>query len=205
MSADVQQRIEAAFGVPVKNTYSCTEAGYLASPCPAGHGLHVHAENVLLEVLDGEGLPCLPGQTGRIVITTLHNFRTPFIRYEIMDEATLGPARCQCGRGLPLLLRVDGRRRPMFVLPGGQRRDSAPLVIGMERTDGIYQYQIVQRAEEHVVVRVVPNSRWTPEQPDRIRALFHAFFERPIRVDIECVAHLELPPGGKLRVAVVEI
>src|SRR5262249_20787843 len=47
-----RERIEAGFGVPVKNCYSATEAGYIASPCPLGHGLHVHAENVLTEVLD---------------------------------------------------------------------------------------------------------------------------------------------------------
>ena len=34
------------------------------SPCPAGHGLHVHAENILTEVLDADGNPCPPGQTG---------------------------------------------------------------------------------------------------------------------------------------------
>src|SRR5262249_5890041 len=88
LTEETRGRIEAGFGVPVKNTYSCVEAGYLASPCPEGHGLHVHAENVLLEVLDDDGQPCPPGQAGRGVLTTLHNFLTPFIRYEIGDAAT---------------------------------------------------------------------------------------------------------------------
>src|SRR5262245_8725216 len=79
---DVRQCIEESFGVPVKNLYSSTEAGYVASPCPLGHGLHVHAESVLAEVLDADDRPCLPGQTGRLVLTTLHNFVTPFIRYD---------------------------------------------------------------------------------------------------------------------------
>ncbi|MDX1944237.1 MAG: hypothetical protein SFU86_02440, partial [Pirellulaceae bacterium] len=52
---DMRERIETAFGVPVKNTYSCMEAGYLASPCPVGDGFHVHGENVILEVLDEAG------------------------------------------------------------------------------------------------------------------------------------------------------
>ncbi len=104
LPAAVRQRIEAGFGVPVQNTYSTTEAGYIASPCPRGHGLHVHAENVLAEVLDADDRPCLPGQTGRLVLTTLHNFLTPFLRYDILDDVTLCPARvpagavCPCGR-----------------------------------------------------------------------------------------------------------
>src|SRR5438132_1359691 len=42
---DLKARVEAAFGVPVVNTYSCYEAGYVAVTCPAGHGLPAFAEN----------------------------------------------------------------------------------------------------------------------------------------------------------------
>ena len=92
LTPEVQGLIEEVFGVPVKNLYSCFEAGYLASPCPEGHGMHVHAENVLLEVLDADGRPCQPGETGRVHITHLHNLRGPFVRYELGDEATVGHA-----------------------------------------------------------------------------------------------------------------
>ena len=62
LTPEAQARIESAFHVPVKNLYSCAEAGYLASPCPAGDGLHVHAENVILELLDDADQPCAPAQ-----------------------------------------------------------------------------------------------------------------------------------------------
>lgn len=102
LPADIKQRIEAGFGVPVKDLYSTTEAGYMASPCPSGHGLHVHAENMIAEVLDANNRPCAPGETGRLVFTSLHSFRMPFIRYDIVDDVTLAAAPCPCGRGLPL-------------------------------------------------------------------------------------------------------
>jgi len=111
LTETMRGRIESAFGVPVKNTYSCCEGGYLASPCPGGSGLHVHAENILLEVLDKSGRPCGTGETGRVYLTTLHNFQMPLIRYELGDEATLGPERCPCGRGLSLLASVQGKRQ----------------------------------------------------------------------------------------------
>jgi phenylacetate-CoA ligase len=103
LTADVRARVEAAFGVPVKYSYNSTEAGYLASPCPGNHGLHVHAENVLVEVLNEMGQPCRPGETGRVYLTHLHNFRGPLVRFELGDSATLGAELCPCGRGLPLL------------------------------------------------------------------------------------------------------
>ena len=198
-------RIEEGFGVPVKNTYSCVEAGYLASPCPEGHGLHVHAENVLLEVLDESGHPCRPGETGRVVLTTLHNYLTPFVRYEILDGATLGPERCPCGRGLPLLTRVLGKQRPQFRLADGRRKDSGFLVRHLRRLGGYHQHQIVQRAVDHVIVRLVPDRSWTADHPAQVVQGVRDYFEAPIRVDVETPERLEITPAGKLHDVICEI
>jgi phenylacetate-CoA ligase len=204
LSGPTQQRIEAAFGVPVKNTYSCSEAGYLASPCPDGPGLHVHAENVVLEVLDANGRPCLPGQTGRVVVTTLHNLLTPFVRYEILDEAEVG-SECGCGRGLPVLARVLGKERPVLQLPDGRVKHSSALTIGLWRAGGFHQFQVVQRARDHVVVRVIPDHSWTAEHPSRITGAVHEFFEAQVRVEVDAVDRFELPPSGKLLAVVSEL
>lgn len=201
----MRERIEAAFGVPVKDLYSSTEAGYVASPCPLGHGHHVHAESVIVEVLDANDRPCLPGQTGRLVFTTLQNFITPFIRYDILDEVTLGAGPCPCGRGLPLWTRVDGRRHPLLHLPGNQRKSSMGITLGLRQVGGCHQFQFVQRAVDHVIVRVVPDSSWGPEHAQRMRQLVEREFAYPIRVDVEEKARLERQPGGKLRIAVVEM
>jgi phenylacetate-CoA ligase len=200
-----RQRIEGAFGVPVKNLYSTTEAGYMASPCPTGAGLHVHSENVLIEVLDADNHPCLPGQTGRLVFTTLHNFLTPFLRYEILDEVTLAPAPCACGRGLPLWSYVDGRRHPMLYLPDGRRKSSMGITLGIRKVGGCRQFQIVQRTVDHVIVRVVPDRTWHADHAGRMRQVIHEEFESPVRVDVEEKTHLERSPGGKLKVVVVEL
>jgi phenylacetate-CoA ligase len=205
LSEPTRQRIEAAFGVPVKNTYSCEEAGYVASPCPDVTGLHVHAENVILEVLDQAGRPCLPGQVGRVVLTTLQNFLCPFIRYEIADEAEVGPQPCSCGRGLPVLARVLGKERPILELPDGQVKHSSALTIGLWRAGGFHQFQVIQQARDQVLVRVVPDRTWTTEHPPRITQAIREFFEAPVRVEVETLERFELPPSGKLRAVVSEL
>jgi len=210
LAPEVQARIERAFGVPVRNTYSCCEAGYLATSCPQHPGLHVHAENVILEVLDDAGLPCGPGQTGRVYLTTLHNFRTPFLRYQLGDLARVapscvGPSSCPCGRGLPLLETVEGKARPMFRLPDGRLKSSYGLSYFLRDVGGHHQHQMIQKAVDHVVVRIVPAAGWTPEHAERLRLGVQNFFETPIRVDVEITERMEMPASGKFKSIVCEL
>ncbi|MFN4259682.1 MAG: phenylacetate--CoA ligase family protein [Gemmataceae bacterium] len=205
LTQDMKEHIESAFAAPVKNLYSTTETGYIASPCPEGHGLHVHAENVLVEILDDQDQPCRPGQTGRVVLTTLRNFLAPFLRYEILDDATLAPGPCPCGRGLPLLTNVAGRRHPMLRLPGGRRKIITGLYLGLRQIGGCHQFQIVQRAEDHVIVRLVPDQTWSADHPTRIRALVREHCETPMRVDVDLLERIELPRSGKLKIALIEM
>ena len=204
LTDEAQTKIETAFRAPVKNLYSCAEAGYLASPCPAGHGLHVHAENVILEILDDADQPCQSGETGRVVLTILHNFRTPFIRYDIGDVATLAPMPCQCGRGLPLLTRVHGKVRPHFRLAGGRWKHSSDLVHAITTVGGHHQHQVVQKAIDHVIVRIVPNCAWTGDHNQRLIQAVRVFFESPVNVQLELKERLEPLPGGKLQSMVCE-
>jgi phenylacetate-CoA ligase len=205
LSEEAQTEIEAAFGAPVVNTYSCAEAGYLASTCPAGQGLHIHAENVLLEVLDESGQPCRPGQTGQVVLTSLNNFRAPFVRYEVGDLATVGPERCRCGRGLPVLARVQGKNSPLFRLPNGRSKDSTAVTFLVRKIGSHWQHQVVQKALDHVVVRLVVDATWTDQHADRLREKLREFFEAPIRVEIEIRDQLPVPPSGKFQSMIVEL
>lgn len=204
LSDDARAAIEAGFGVPVKNTYSCSEAGYLASPCPEGHGLHVHAENVLLEVLNDDNQPCAPGETGRVIVTTLQNHATPFIRYDIQDTVTLGPERCPCGRGLPLFTQVHGKVRPLFILPGGRRVASSRLAQYFRGLELCYQYQIIQRGFDHFVVRLIPSRQWNADSPARVEQFFRDYIEMPVRVEIELVEKLA-GPSGKVNAVLIEL
>jgi phenylacetate-CoA ligase len=205
LTEEARKTIETAFGVPVKNTYSCAEAGYLASPCPEGHGFHVHAENVLLEVLDDQGQPCVPGQTGQVYVTHLHNYRGPFMRYKLGDEATVGPASCPCGRGLPLLERVQGKNSPMFHLPNGRRKSSVILARLVRKLGGHWQHQIVQQSAADVVARVVPDAAWTEKHAEDLRHIVAEFFEGPIRVALEVHERLKVPASGKFQSMVNEL
>lgn len=118
VDGSLRHMVREAFGCPVIDTYSCTEVGQIAQQCPDPTHLHV-VPNVLVEVVDSDGRPCPVGQPGRVLVTSLHSFAMPIIRYELGDLATRG-APCAEGITLPVLESVDGRIQSTVTLDDGQ-------------------------------------------------------------------------------------
>jgi phenylacetate-CoA ligase len=144
-------------------------------------------------VLNDAGQPCLPGEVGRVVITDLHNYATPLIRYEIRDYAEVGPV-CSCGRGLATLKRIMGRRRNMVTLPDGSRH--WPLV-GAHRyreVADIRQYQLIQHGVDDIEIRLLV-SPLTPVQEAAITTLAHQALGHPFKLRFSYFEH-ELPGTG---------
>jgi len=157
----------------------------------------VQSESLILEVLDDAGQPCQPGEVGRVVITDLHNFATPLIRYEIRDYAEVGPA-CPCGKGLPTLSRIMGRRRNMVTFPDGRKH--WPLVGAYHYRDiaDIRQYQVVQHSLHDIEVRLVTPEKISATQEAKLTKLVHAAIGHPFPLRFSYFGQ-ELPQtrGGK--------
>lgn len=201
LDPQVRSVCEDAWGVPVVDTYSSQEVGYIGLQCPTGSGYHVQSEHLLVEVLDDAGKLCSSGQTGRVVVSTLHNFATPLLRYEIGDYAEVGEL-CPCGRGLPLLNRVLGRQRNMFTLPdGGQvwptSGDAATYRATFGTLPRLRQFQVIQRRIDLVEMLVVAERRFNAEE----EALVHAYLRKTLGYDFAAVFTYvdEIPrsAGGK--------
>jgi phenylacetate-CoA ligase len=191
----LEARIAAQWGVRCTDLYSAGEIGYLAMRC-AEHGrLHAQSEAVLVEILDERGRACASGETGRVVVTPLHNLATPLLRYDLGDYATVG-APCACGRGLPVLDAVRGRVRNMAVTPDGRRLWPA----GMNRLGGIAairQAQCVQTALDRIEVRAVCERPLTDDEQGEVAAIVRHGLDFAFQVDIVAVDRIERGPGGK--------
>lgn len=169
VDGEVRETCRDIWGVEVMDIYTSVEAGYLAVQCPEQDHYHIQAESVLLEILDDDNEPVLPGQWGRVVVTPLHNFATPLLRYEMGDYAELGE-RCDCGRGLPVIKRILGRGRDMVVLPSGEKRFGWLSSRGIAKIAALVQYQVVQRSPEEMEVRMVAHRHLTEDEREIVRA-----------------------------------
>jgi len=167
---DARAEIRAAWGVPVADMYTCREIGYMALQCPRHEHYHVMAEGVYLEILDADGNSCAPGRTGRVVLTPLHHFAMPLIRYDIGDYAEAGEP-CDCGRGLPVIRRIVGRVRNMLRLPGGGLRHPRFGETQFGGVAPVRQFQVLQKTLREIEVALVVARPLTAEEQAKLRAL----------------------------------
>ena len=201
---DVRALCREKLGITLTDIYSCQEMGYLASQCPVHEHYHVQSENVLLEVLNDAGQPCQVGETGRVVISALHNFATPLIRYDIGDYAqvgsnssTNGGEPCSCGCTLPVLSQIHGRARNMVSYPDGNTR--WPFVGSSQYRDiaNIKQFQFVQHSINHIEVRLVTEKPLSTEQEQQLTQIIHTALMHPFPLTFSYHAKLERSKGGK--------
>lgn len=197
LSPSLRQAVHSVLETPVADLYSSQEVGNIALQCPEGEGYHVMAESVLVEVLDDQGAPCSDGQVGRVVISDLHNFATPLIRYDIGDMAEPG-GRCACGRGLPTLRRILGRERNLLLLPDGSRHWPLVGFARFREVAPIQQYQMVQHSRSAVEVRLVCERPLTRDEETRLGDVIRGALGYPFDLDfIYFAGELPRSPGGK--------
>ena len=194
---ELRERTRAVLGLEIEDAYTSEEFGFLALQCPDGEGYHIMAETHIVEVVDDAGEPCAPGEWGRVLVTDLHNFATPLIRYDIGDYAVAG-APCACRRGLPRLERIMGRKRNLVVLPDGSRH--WPLT-GYSKYHGIApirHYQLIQRDLETVEMRLVVAESLSPDQEAKLRAQIQTSVGYPFEIRLTYFADtLPADPSGK--------
>ena len=110
--------VQDVFGARVIDRYSSEEFGYIALQCPVHDHLHVCSPSLIVEIVDDDGNACDVGVPGRVLVTSLHNFAMPLIRYDIGDIAEFGEP-CDTGLSWPVIAKVNGRVRDSITLPDG--------------------------------------------------------------------------------------
>jgi phenylacetate-CoA ligase len=83
--------ITAGFGVPVSNSFACTEG--LAGTSEPGEPVLTFATDLCIaELVDARGEPVPAGTpSAKVLLTNLHNLTQPLIRYELTDSFTARP------------------------------------------------------------------------------------------------------------------
>jgi len=194
--------IEAVFSAPVFETYGSREVMLIGAECDRHEGLHLTAENLLVEILDDDGAPTAAGEEGNVVITDLFNYGMPFIRYANGDRAVAGGRPCSCGRGLPLLRQVVGRQLDVLHTPSGRRVPGEFFPHLLKDYSSVQRYQVIQDALDHVELRLVLAGPLTDLARLMLEAEARQVLGADVRFEVLVVNEIPLTPAGKLQVVV---
>ncbi|HUI59925.1 MAG TPA: hypothetical protein VLX90_06870, partial [Steroidobacteraceae bacterium] len=123
--------ITGVLGCPLFERYGSREFGMIAAECECHRGLHLNAAAAYVEHTPVAGSE-VEGMR-EMLVTDLLNFAMPLIRYRINDCVVPGGEECPCGRGLPLLGRIEGRTTDTFRLANGD------VVPGVALTNRVLQ------------------------------------------------------------------
>ena len=186
------------FGCQIIANYSAAETGFIGLQCPLYPIYHVQSETIRVEILDVDGQPCKPGEVGRVVVTPLHNFATPLLRYEIGDEAEVGEP-CACGRGLPVLKRIVGRTVDYLVLPSGERRRATLGISELLKYPDIIEFQHIQRSFHCIEIMLVVERVLKAEEIGRMREALSKIIGSEFEIIITFHDRIPRTVSGKLR------
>lgn len=195
----VRALCQERWGVPIADTYSARDAGYLALQCPQAEHYHLQDEATLVEILDEAGLPCPPGAIGRVVVTPLHNLAMPLLRYDIGDYAEAG-GPCACGRGLGVITRILGRRQNLLRLPDGAERWpllSSGDIGALLKLAPIRQYQVAQTHRDRLELRLGVARPLDDAEAQAVIAWARGKFGEAFRVELAFPDALERTAAGK--------
>jgi len=199
-----RDQIRRTFGCPVANSYGGRDAGLIASECPAG-GMHMSGEDIIVEVVDGDGRSQPPGVAGEIVVTHMSTGSFPFIRYRTGDIGVLDERACECGRGLPLIKEIQGRTTDFVVAQDGTVMHGLALVYVVRDLPGVAKFKIVQESVDHTSVFLVAGPDFDHEVVDRIRVGMARRLGSRVRIDVEIVDDIPPERSGKYRYVVSKV
>jgi phenylacetate-CoA ligase len=196
----LRERTRRVLGATIRDRYTCEEVGPIALQCPHDTSddpaFHTCTGNAIVEVVDDAGKPCAAGQPGRVLVTGLHHWASPAIRYDIGDVAALSP-QCACGAQVPTLTRLLGRKRFLIRLPSGERKFLKLVASDWLKIAPVREHRVTQHAEQAIRVELVMDRPLEQDEKDRMLGMLREAVHPSFEFDIQQVAAIAWAPGAK--------
>ncbi len=196
-----RELIEQAFACPVINEYGARDGGIIGYECSQGH-LHLTVENAVYEAVDIKTLqPVAPGQKGLLLVSDLHNYVMPRLRYQLGDVVVMASDPASCEITLPVLESIEGRENDTFLALDGSFINGQYFTNVARTLLSIKQFQVIQQTPNDVVLRLVDHEGLKAQDIDEFKmGITNRMGEVMIRV--ERVKEIAPADSGKVRAAI---
>lgn len=193
-----RKAIEVAFGAPVANGYGGRDAGFIAHECPHG-GMHITAEDIVVEIVGEDGIVLPSREKGEIVITHLSTGEFPFVRYRTGDVGSLSEDTCPCGRGLPLLAEIEGRSTDFVKAADGTVLHGLALIYVLREIPEVERFKIIQESITCINVQLVTSVSDTEQLEKTVAEQFRHRLGDSLVITFDYVSEIEREASGKFR------
>lgn len=204
LTDEMRKYINSVFGVEMYDQFGCVELGRTAWECPEHCGYHIDMDAVVMEFLrDGEVVT--PGERGEIAYTGLYQYAMPFIRYATGDIGILSDEKCTCGRGLPLMKVLEGRKDAFIQVPSGEIFSPIVWTLFMRYYSDISQFKVIQEKIDLIRMQIVKGKGFSQETIDRVKRDVKNVLGEDIYIEVESVDGIPREKSGKVRSVISKI
>lgn len=187
----------AGIGVRSLSNYSAGEVGPIAFECSQHQGhFHLAHTNVIVEH-DDQTTVSFNGETlGRLLITHLHSYATPIIRYDIGDFGQLEP-QCRCGHDGPTISSIFGRGKHFLRHPNGKL---LPFYLSTRTLMDIVdfkEFRVRQDAVDTITVEVGGRHSVTADEAAKLRSYIVKATDPAFTVEIKPVEQIDWSANPK--------
>ncbi|MGD0639698.1 MAG: hypothetical protein ABSC22_03030 [Roseiarcus sp.] len=190
LDAGVRARFSAV-GIPTRHSYSCEEVGPIGAECELHPGrYHVATSNVIVEVADDGDVRIAEGRVGKVLLTHLHSYATPFVRYDVGDLATLEHC-CPCGHDGPTLSNVVGRSKGLLKHRNGKLSQFFVWAHEMTPIATFDEFRVRQTAEAKLTVEIGGRESLSAEETAAFVRLMKSRAGDDFAVEVKAVAAID--------------
>jgi phenylacetate-CoA ligase len=177
-------------GVLVKDTYSSEEVGLIGYECGTYLGVfHVATSNVVVEC-DGPLLDVDGYKVGKLLITRLHSYATPIIRYEVGDLGSV-QSRCPCGHQGPVISHLHGRTASLLLRRDGARVNFFMAVKLVQDVVPVREWRVRQTALDKLIVEIVPGGEVTEKAISDLGTVIRRHFGSELEVEVKVLDSID--------------
>jgi phenylacetate-CoA ligase len=196
--------INAAFGVNLYDRYAARECGNIAWECDRHNGYHVNTDTMVVETVR-DSKPAEPGERGEVIVTNLHSYAMPFIRYRIGDIGIMSDQECACGVETPMMFAIEGRDEDFITLNDGRKISPMMITGTLDHVPGIRQFRVIQESMEEIIVLLAKGEGFMTETLQRAETGLRRILDAGINIKCHVLDDIPRESNGKVRAVISKV
>jgi phenylacetate-CoA ligase len=184
-------------GVPSLSNYSAGEIGPIAFECAKHQGyFHVAHSNVIVESDTKLTASFNNASVGRLLVTHLHSYATPIIRYDIGDFGQV-EQKCPCGHDGTVISNIFGRGKHFLRHPNGKLMPFYLSTRLLLDAVAFKECRVRQDQVDTITIELGGREHITPEEEKELKQLVTKATDPAFKIHIKPVAEIDWTENPK--------